>query len=510
MKQIIPFQKEIPFKTKVSEMYWAYVDVNYLIPDRSYFNNKNKIHVNSGDTNYINIIDNLYTTGSKININSTNEDPKEIRSQKINLFINGEIPAWVFKEVLPLTVKVGTETHYRFIKPDNTIYLDKTGTDDDLQIIGINDKPNIKNVLFPEINMNGYTGSSIDLSDISNGTAVANADTFDRMFIGNNKVFFVNKVTLLERFKERINIEGVFQYYKDDPTKPKNCVYSDIIYVDDWALKLPECYEGCEIDEDDATQLVMKFGTYEQFESDAYLLKNVVNENNLYLDISMSTIDASNITKIDLILDKMKYFFSNESDRTLSFFENIRSLNIIYILFNDNGFIKTKSFNYNNLHDNFSNIINNCYIIEGDIRLENSVRMIKPLKNIFKEYNDKQCIVLKYTIYCDTDLTIIENLFTNTFNNDKFHDINLLVSGEIPTKIMDYMPLPIKLNYVTYDENYGYIFELSKDKTNIKHGITSVNALPTPDGDVGIDNSDPNDQCTLNLENLINPPEEDP
>lgn len=70
------------------------------------------------------------------------------------------------------------------------------------------------------------------------------------------------------------------------------------------------------------------------------------------------------------------------------------------------------------------------------------------------------------------------------------------------------MPLPIKLNYVTCNSTYGWIFELSKDKTNMtEHRIVSVNALPTPDGDVGIDNSDPKNQCTLNLEDFINPPE---
>lgn len=490
------------FKTKVSEMYWAHVQSietkNYLLPDGNYFTDENKIKVWKRYLNFINIIDNLYTTSEAIDRNSTDSDPKEIRAQKINLFVNGTIPAWIFKEVLPLTVEVGTKTHFRFIKSDGTVYLSNEHGIDDLQIIGINDKPNMKNILFPSIGMDVYTGSFIDLSNISGGTAVANKDVFDRMSIGSNKVFFVNKVTLLERFKGKKYMEGVFQYYEGEPTEAKNCVYNaedpesgSITYADDWALKLPECYEGCEINQNDTSQLIMRFGTYEQLSPDACLLKNVIEEDDLYLDVSTSRIDVSNITKIKLILKEIKYFISEEGvpDEEFGFFADKQSLNVIYILFNDNGFVGTKGFNYEDLSDSdFIDEITTNYIIGGVNRLENSTRMVEPLKNVFMIYDGMRCIALKYRINCESNLFTYGYRITNVFEENNFYGINLLVSGEIPSWIMKYMPLPIKLNYVTYDSNYGWIFELSEDKTNINHSIDSVNALPTPDGDVGIDN----------------------
>lgn len=482
------------FKTKVSEMYWAYVQSigtkNYLVPDRHYFDAVSKIHVYRNGVNYINIIDNLYTTGSSINRNSTSEDPKEIRAQKINLFVDGTIPAWVFKEVLPLKIEVKegnvTKIYYKFINTNSDqVYLADEHGVDDLQIIGINDKPNIENVLFPTVGTNDYIGSSIDLSNVLNGTAVANISAFDRISIGSNKVFFVNKVTLLKRFKEKIDIEGVFQYYEGEPTIAKNCDPSkgEITYEDDWALKLPECYEGCKIDEDDAAQLVMKFGTYEQFDPDAYLLENVISSD-MYLDVSMSINDVSNISKVKIYLEKLKYFNSQKTNSyEIDFYREFRNLNI---LFNENGFIGTKQINY----DFLTNVIDKCYVIGGTSKLENSIRLVEPLKNAFMIYDNKKCIAIPYSNFVGNFITINSIKCTNT-QDYALHSIkstNLLVAGEIPTWIMEYMPLPIKLNFVTYNSNYGYIYELSEDKTNMTFSITSVNALPTPDGDVGIDN----------------------
>ena len=488
------------FKTKIADAYHAATyegedNKIYLFPVPYKFNTENKTITNftGGYENVIDIINNLYVTGTKF----ANNNGKVIRSQKINLFVNGEMPAWVFKEVLPLTVEVGTKTHYRFIKSDGTIRLSDEHDVDDVQIIGINDKPNIENVLFPTVDRTIYTGSSIDLSNISDGTAVANKKILEeRMYIDKNKVFFVNEVTLLKRFEKDIDITGVFQYYEG--TELKDCVYnvedpskSGITYADDWALKLPECYEGCNIDKVDTSLLVMNFGTYEQFEPEAYLLKNVVKEDDVYLDVSMSEIDVSNVSKIKLILDKIKYFISGQPEKEFGFFGDKEILNIIYVLFNDNGFIGTESFNYSDLKSNgLIDVINKCYIIAGNNGLKDSVRLIEPLKNIFIEYNNKKCVVFKYEILYEYKLETNDNYrITNAYNDYHFYEINLLVAGEIPSWVLEYMPLPIKLNYVTQDSNYGWIFELSKDKTNMTgHRIVSVNALPTPDGDVGIDN----------------------
>lgn len=478
------------FKTKIEDAYCAvtYEGENnkiYLSPITYEFSTGKIIVPANEYENMIDIINNLYVTGKKFN----NNNNKVIRSQKINLFINGTIPAWIFRDVLPLMIKTETETHYRFIESSGYVYRAETGDSGDLQIIGINDKPNIENVLFPSIDMNGYIGSSIDLSNISGGTAIANTNAFDRMMVGTNKIFFVNKVTLLERFKERINIEGVFQYYEGEPTIPKNCVYNaenpengDITYVDDWALKLPECYEGCEINQNDSTQLIMNFGIYEQLDPDAYLLKNVlVNNYMLYLDVSMSTIDVRNINKVKLYLEKLKYF-NSKKDITYGIYTS-KDFSSVVILFNMDGFIASKSLNYMNVID----VINKCYVIGGTNKLENSIRLVEPLKNAFMIYDNKKCIAFRYENRMAT--TINEYKCTNIvdYYNDTIRKINLLVAGEIPTWLMEYMPLPIKLNKLTHDTTYGSIFEFTNgDDYSLQ--ITSVNALPTPDGDVGIDN----------------------
>ena len=114
--------------------------------------------------------------------------------------------------------------------------------------------------------------------------------------------------------------------------------------------------------------------------------------------------------------------------------------------------------------------------------------MVKPLKNVFILYNDKKCIALKYIIDYEYDLITYDYRITNVFGGGSLREVNLLVAGEIPSWVLEYMPLPIKLNYIKEDSNYGYILELSKDKTNMTYRIESINALPTPDGDVGIDN----------------------
>lgn len=483
------------FKTKIDDAYFAVTykgedNKTYLTPVNNYFNSGNRL-IKVPDSLYfigISIINKLYMTGKKI---SYNNQYIVIRSQKINLFVNGVIPAWVFKKVLPLEVKVKennvTKTYYKFINMEtNQIYSAESGATDDLQIIGINDKPNIQNVLFPTVN--DYIGSSIDLSDISDGTAVANKDVFDRMSIGSNKVFFVNKVTLLRRFEGKIDVESddaLFQYYEGEPTQPKNCDPSkgEITYADDWALKLPKCYEGCKIDKDDATQLVMKFGTYEQLNSETYLLSDVFSDLTMYLDVSMSEIDGSNIAKVKLYLKKLKYFNSWDDDSyKIDFYYKLQKINV---LFNKNGFIETKQLSFNILTE----IIDKCYVIGGTNRLENSIRLIKPLKNAFMIYNNKECIAFPYSNFVGNLLTINKLECTNTQNSESksIKSVNLLVSGEIPTWIMEYMPLPINLKFLEDDLTYGCIYEFTnEDSYDLQ--ITSVNALPTPDGDVGIDN----------------------
>ena len=275
--------------------------------------------------------------------------------------------------------------------------------------------------------------STIDL------TNVAVLEVLNRIYYGStkSKAFFVNKVKLLKRFEGKIDTDGddaMFQCY-DGMTLNASAVE----FVNDWALKLPECYEGCEIDQYNPTQLVINFGMYEQLDPGEYLLKNVVKENviysgkdDLYLDVSMSIIDVNNITKIKLILDKIKYFISEEGEQEEDFglFIDKFRLNIIYVLFNDNGFVGTKRFNYKDLTDrNFKVEIRKSYIIGGNNGLKNSIRMVEPLKNVFMIYNDKKCIALKCMITCEYNLYNFDYRITNVIEEYNFYEINLLVAG---------------------------------------------------------------------------------
>ena len=382
-----------------------------------------------------------------------------------NVVVDKIIPQWIFKELLPLP---------RYMNSNGVIVNGESR----IQLVSINYLPCDFETLEIGILLNDDI-SKIDLSNIANKSA------FNRMYSGEGdnrkRVFFVNKVTLLARFEEKDPLEvGTFKYYEG--TVLTNC--DNFEYANDWALKLPECYEDCEIDEDDATQLVMKFGTYEQFDLDAYLLKNVTLDNNLYLDVSMSINDISTISKVKIELKKMKYFNSVKGrTATINFNSTLNPQNSIRILFNNNGFIEVESFQPFEM----IKVIDNCYVIGGNNRLEGSTKMIEPSKNVFMVYNNKKCIKLEF--YAQFFVTMKDYLCTNIYDeyDDALEKINILTSGEIPSWIMEYMPLPINLKYLEFNETYGHIYELT-DEDDYDLQIISVNALPTPDGDIGIDN----------------------
>ena len=84
-------------------------------------------------------------------------------------------------------------------------------------------------------------------------------------------------------------------------------------------------------------------------------------------------------------------------------------------------------------------------------------------------------------------------------------EVNLLVSGKIPKWLSNYFcsenkALPLK---VKSGRNGTCELVKSNDDTGITDYfmITSINALPAPG--IGIANSDPDDQCSLNLEDFM-------
>ena len=290
-----------------------------------------------------------------------------------NIVVKGEIPQWVFKEILPLPTKMSS----------NGIISNDEST---IQLVSINYLP----CDFEDLEIGIHLSDNDDICkiDLSN---VANESAFDRMYSGEGeyrkKVFFVNKVTLLERFKGKI--DRVFQYYEG--TTLKDCVYnaedpskSDITYVDDWALKLPECYESCEVSKSDESiedgkedVLTVKFGEYLQIDYDDendytvhdYLLRKL--QGNLDLSMKLnSNLNLDNITTLNIYLKTLKYI-------TWVIKVELFDSNEIWIIYDKDGFLESKKI------DTINQIIDNCYLIYET--QENTIGIDRD--NIFIRFN---------------------------------------------------------------------------------------------------------------------------
>lgn len=433
-----------------------------------------------------------------INTLVTDED----KDYNCYLIISGEIPQWVFKDLLPLP---------RSINKQGNITSTYTGK----YISGINTFVENTGVSKTD-NTNNLIESEIDL------TNVADLEIFNRIYEDGfedlDKVFFVNKVKVLKRFKDKINTNGnhaLFQYYDGMTINP-----STVEFVDDWALKLPECYEECELS---GTELTVKFGKYLQLDYienneliREYLFNKLFNNDNhyYYLDLSMKTkLDLSNITKLNIYLDILKY---------ITWINIVMLFNPtkIYIIFNKNGFLESKEISRNNIKQE----INKCYLIyetfDNIKELNRDNILIKPAGDVFNSENN----IKLYDSFSTNSNTKINNLkCTNIYqilsssSNYKFPpntEVNLLVSGDIPSWLSKYFykenkALPIKVKSGNRNGFYEIVeSDNSTEVTDEYFMITSINALPAPG--IGIDNLEPDNQCNLNLEDFISPPEEEP
>ena len=388
----------------------------------------------------------------------------------------------VYKKYLDSSGKV-----YRAIEPSDI---------DDLEIIGINADPGMRNVKFPykgqEVQNNLiYQGSSIDLSDVEKGAA-ANPDTFNRMYVKDgenklNKVFFVNEVKLLKRFQEKLSVpEGTFTYfmYEGDTNKEKNSV---ITWSEerDWSLDLPDCYVKSEINPENNTELLIKFGEYIQIEKSNgfnYLLDNLINNRNIILDVSINTI-SNEFNNIKIILDQLIII-------TTGIQIDLSYVDLFIIKYNINGFISTTQLNLYVSYSNYK-IINKCYAIyissyDDRINIDNKI-LIKPKKSMFTIDNDKYGIV-RCGAYTRGHYVEIEELHCtnaaqfNTAFPEKF-SVNILTYGAIPEWIYKYMKLPIKVkNAVSISGTFFCELVLPEDITVISDffKIDSINALPAP------------------------------
>ena len=419
------------------------------------------------------------------------------------LIVYGEFSQWIFKDLLPLP---------RNINENNII----TNNSTEKTIQDINRITNINDYIGISLtdNNGNSTESEIDL------TNVADLEIFNRIYNGVLKRFFVNKVKVLKRFEGKIDTEGndaLFQYYNGMTLNA-----STVTFEDDWALKLPDCYESCEVSKSDESiedgkedVLTVKFGEYLQidYEQDSeqnnYLFKNLCKNDEYYLDLSMKIdLDLSNITTLNVYLDTLKYITSNS---------RVRLLNDYYVnvIVNINGFLESKKISENKQE------IDICYLIHETIgnigTLNKNNILIKPANDIFSSEGN---IKLYDYLYIYSGLVKINKLkCTNIYqklnpnSNEKFSsntEVNLLVSGNIPKWLGEYFysedkALPIKVKSGVESGNEG-LCELVESDGNTEISkkyfmITSINALPAPG--IGIDNSAESDQCKLNLKDFI-------
>lgn len=418
------------------------------------------------------------------------------------LIVSGEIPQWVFKDLLPLP---------KSINADNSITITDTGK----SLYMIN-KP-----LESYVGVSDSTMSEIDL------TNVADLDVLNRVYLegekkidsdGNdNKVFFVNKVKLLKRFEGKIDIDGddaLFQYYKGMTRNPSMVEFDE---ENDWALKLPECYERCEVS---GTELTVKFGEYLQIdykdENEDMIYDCLFRKLHGNLDISMKTnsnLNLDNIITLNIYLDILKY---------ISWLDVIKlaDTSVIWVIYNKNGFLETKEFGV----DNIKQKINYCYLIhetyENTKELNRDNILIKPVSDALDQQNN---IILHDYFFMSDNMEINHLKCTNVCqksdpnSNEEFPEkteVNLLISGDVTDWVNKHFKdsdkiLPIMLRNGVEKETENGEYECEILSSNYEETdyfkVTSINALPAPG--IGIDNSKPEDQCSLNLEDFINPPE---
>lgn len=418
------------------------------------------------------------------------------------LIVSGEIPQWVFKDLLPLPKSI-----------DDNNYITNTDTGKSLYMIN---KP-----LESYVGVSDSTKSEIDL------TNVADLDILNRVYLegekkidsdGNdNKVFFVNKVKLLKRFEGKIDINGddaLFQYYKGMTRNPSTVEFDE---ENDWALKLPECYESCELN---GTELTVKFGEYLQIDykdedgitiHDYLFRKLWENENKrYYLDLSMKlnpNLNLDNITTLNVYLGILKYISWANSVM-------IFNPNKTCVIYDKNGFLESKVFET----DNTKQEIDYCYLIyetyENTKELNRDNILIEPISGAFRLKN--KILLGDFFAAPVTDMTINNLKCTNVYqvsDPTQFREfpsnteVNLLVSGVIPSWLGEYFysssaALPIKVKSGSCEP----VKPDGSTKVTKEHFmINYINDMPAPG--IGIANSDPDDQCSLNLEDFINPPE---
>ena len=426
------------------------------------------------------------------------------------LIVSGELPNWIFEDILPLPV---------YVKKDGgRLRIKKT-------------EPNEKygrlyciNSAISEYGVSLEDNEGHDTTSKINLTNVAKLETFNRVYgvsdpdEGVN--FYVNKVTVLERFRGQ---QLPFKYY--DGLTENSLESGDYTYEKDWSLLLPPMEQPYV----NINNLTVSF----KIDARNNILSNLTELNDPDDNLSGNHIvlDLSQILTNPDSFNYLYYEFKNGiffSYQRTGIYANFRIEIATYngmqpeytlIKYSDsNGFIKEKTivseiYNANTQANTYYTycVIDNSYLINSnDMDDVGTQTKVVPKDSLFGEGTGK--IKLEGISFTGSFSKVKLNRYflTNCYSRKYFStqepdiDINLVIKGTIPDWLYEYLPLGENFRLkpdgeITRDENDPDWYKYPK--------VVSINAIPYPG--LEIDNRDAENQCSMDLSQVLKEDEDE-
>lgn len=283
-------------------------------------------------------------------------------------------------------------------------------------------------------------------------------------------VFHATNVTILERFKNEINIDGILTYFKGN-----TLVESEREYAKDYGVMLKNEAQVTV----SRTVANITFDKCKQIgdEKESFPLgKYIDDDNNLHIDIMLIK-PYTVLTDVNIIINELVYI-TRECNINLYL-----SVNKIYQDYDKNdGYFDQREIVLGDKR------INKVILILGDSSV------IEPLvsEEVFENENQ-----IKLVNYCSAQCKVGEVYSTNILRDENLEvsrfTLNLMIKGEIPLWLYKVLPLPKYLEQ--QDETVIFC-----DQTESTMELESVNAIPTTD--ITINNTEPDNQCTFNLDKI--------
>ena len=438
-----------------------------------------------------------------INTIITNNSDLHIRFPKLNLVVSGNIPQWVYEQLLPLPKLLhedGLIDEY-----NNQVY--------GIQLYSIN-APSIYGISgVNEENESIY--SELDLTNL------ANSNSFNRIYsIDDEELmdFYVNKIKLLERFR---GTNLPFRQVVNNEIIP-----TDYTFVHDLGMYLTPMDEIEQPDEDGLLTLTVQIPARNGILNDLVVLNDpddIYLGGSVILDLSreLQLNEGSKITQLKYQFED-GIFFSNDIyggivnfQTGIAFVGNgIQPESTKVMVANPDGFFQTW------VIQNTGNLIlcniKYLYLIETEIEegQENSsnIKTIVP-ENATSESKqgilDWENVIILNKISCSSYYGnlegIIEYYLTNCMTSgDLPVFINLVIKGDIPEWLYGHLPLGenfrLKPNGRITHKSETDPEEEDPDWDKYPK-VVSINAIPYPG--LEIDNLDADNQCSMDLSQVL-------